>query len=73
MDNEFTKLKQNPNKEKIENGYALKRNIRITKELITSYLLESRVEYEWMSNNFNNNNIHVILKYDKKAKKQQFY
>ncbi len=73
MDKEFTNLKQNPNQEKIENGYGLKKNSRITKELITQYLLESKDEYEWMANQFNQENIHIILKYDKKAKKEQFY
>lgn len=73
MDKEFTTLKQNPDKEKIKNGYGLKKNIRTTKELITQYLLESKDEYEWMANKFNTENIHIILKYDKKAKKDQFY
>ena len=73
MEEEFDNIKQNPNKEKIENGYGLKKNIRIAKELITRYLIESQAEYEWMSNKFNQDNIHMILKYDKKAKKEQFY
>lgn len=73
MDSEFAKLKQNPNKEKIENGYGLRKNLSVTKELITQYILESREEYIWMSNKFNTENIHIMLKYDKKAKKQQFY
>lgn len=73
MDKEFTNLKQNPNPEKIQNGEGLKKNIRITKEILTQYLLESKEEYEWMANSFNQSNIHMILKYDKKAKKEQFY
>ena len=73
MEKEFDSLKQNPNKQKIENGYGLKKNIEITKELVTQYLLESKDEYEWMSNKFNGDNIHIILKYDKKAQKEQFY
>lgn len=64
---------ENPNKEKIENGYGMKKNIKITKELIAKHLLESKFEYEWMANKFNGDNIHIVLKYDKKAKKQQFY
>ena len=73
IDMELTNLKQNPNKEKIENGYGLRRNIRIAKEVIIGYILESRQEYEWMASQFNTQNIHMILKYDKKAKKLQFY
>jgi glycosyltransferase involved in cell wall biosynthesis len=73
MEKEFDSLKQNPSNEKIENGYGLKRNIEITKELITQYLIESKSEYEWMANKFNADNIHIILKYDEKAKKEQFY
>lgn len=73
MDNEFKNLKKNPNQNKVQNGYGLKKNMRITKELITQYLLESKAEYEWMANKFNQENIHIILKYDKKAQKEQFY
>lgn len=73
MEKEFADLKQNPNKEKIENGYGLQKNMGVVKELITQYLIESGPEYEWLSNKFNTDNIHIILKYDKKAKKEQFY
>lgn len=73
MEKEFDGLKKNPNKEKIENGYGLRRNIEVTKELVTQYILESREEYEWMANKFNGDNIHIILKYDKKAQREQFY
>lgn len=73
MQDEFDKIKKSPNKEKIQNGYNLQKNIGITKELITHFLIETKDEYEWMANKFNQENIHIIDKYDKKAKKQQFY
>lgn len=66
-------VKENPNKEKIENGYGIRKNIEITKELISRYLLESKPEFEWLKNKFNQENIHILLKYDRKAKKEQFY
>ena len=73
MDEEFSKIYKNPNKEKIENGYGLQKNIEITKELISEFLISNRLDYEWLSNKFNGENIHMIVKYDKKAKKEQFY
>ena len=73
MDEEFAKINQNPNKEKIKNGYNLQTNIEITKELISEFLVSSKMDYEWVSSKFNQDNIHIILKYDKKAKKEQFY
>ena len=73
MDSEFSNIKENPNKEKIENGYSLQKNINITKEIISRYLIESKSEYQWMSDKFNKDNIHIMLKYDKQAKKEQFY
>ncbi len=73
MDEEFTKINQNPNKEKVKNGYNLQTNIEVTKELISEFLISSKMDYEWISSKFNQENIHIILKYDKKAKREQFY
>ena len=73
MDYEITKLKQNPSIQKIKNGQGLSNNLEIAKELVAQYLLESQKEYMWMANKFTCDNVHVILKYDKKAKKAQFY
>ena len=73
MDEEFTKIYKNANKEKIENGYGLQKNIEITKEIISEFLISNRLDYEWLSSKFNGENIHVIVKYDKRAKKEQFY
>ena len=73
MDEEFSKIYQNANKEKIENGYSLQKNIEITKELISEFLISNKIDYEWIADKFNKDNIHIILKYDKKARKEQFY
>jgi len=60
MSEEIQKIAQNPNKEKIENGKALAKNIDLTKELITRYLISTKEEYNWSSENFTKNNVHVI-------------
>lgn len=46
-------VKNNPNKEKIENGKGLSNNINITKEIITEFLEESNSEYEWLCLEYN--------------------
>ena len=73
MDYEITKVKQNPSIQKIKNGQGLSNNLEIVRELVAQYMLESQNEYRWMANKFTCDNVHVILKYDKKAKKEQFY
>lgn len=73
MDEEFSKINEKANKEKIENGYGMQKNIEIAKELVSEFLISNKLDYEWLSRKFNEENIHIILKYDKKAKKEQFY
>ena len=73
MCNEFQKIAKEPNLEKKQNGYGLKANIRITKELLAKFLLQSEGEYNWASATFNTENIHMMTKYDKTAKREQFY
>ena len=58
--NEFINIKENPNKEKIEKGMELSKNMIVLKELISTYLVSSKTEYEWLADNFNKNNIHQI-------------
>ncbi len=43
----FESIYQNPNKEKIENGNTLNKNVNITKELITMNIMNDRIEYSW--------------------------
>lgn len=45
--------KQNPNKEKIQNGEALKQNIHLCKEMVSKQLMVQKGEYEWLCYNFN--------------------
>lgn len=71
MEKEFTEIVRNPNNEKIKNGEALSKNISLLKELISSYFISNKPEYEWLSEEFNKNNIHVLK--NKSLKKKQFY
>ncbi len=68
MEKEFIKIVQNPNKAKMENGKSLSKNIDILKELISTYIVSSKADYEWLVEDFNNKNIHRIDIYDKKRK-----
>ena len=53
-------VKNNPSKEKIENGKGLSKNIRTTKELITMYLEQSNPEYEWLCLEYNKNYYELV-------------
>ena len=65
MSDIFQNAVQNQNQEKLENGKALSRNINLTKELITKYLINGKEEYNWRSLEFTQNNIHVNNKFNK--------
>ena len=52
--------KNNPNKEKIENGKGLSKNMDITKELITKFFEESNSEYEWLCLEYNKNYYELV-------------
>ena len=60
MKKEFIMITNNPSKDKIQNGIELSKNMDILKELISTYIVSSKPEYEWLSNEFNKNNIHKI-------------
>ena len=49
----FEKIKNNPNKIKIENGKNLKNSIDITKEMIVKFLMLSNAEFEWLADRVN--------------------
>ena len=66
MEKEFIELVKNPNNEKIENGEKIAENISITKELISSYFIAEKSEYEWLSEKFNKENIHINKVLNKK-------
>ena len=69
MEKEFLELVKNPNEEKIEKGKKIAENISITKELISSYFIAEKSEYEWLSEKFNKENIHI----NKVLNKKQLY
>ena len=71
MEKEFLKIVENPNKEKIKNGKELAKNKNILKEIITLYFIAERNEYEWLTEEFNKENIHRLK--NKKFKKNKIY
>ncbi len=60
MEQEFIKIAENPSQEKKQNGLNLAKNIDILKELIITYIVSSKSEYEWLVENFNRENVHKI-------------
>ena len=64
IEKEFIELVKNPNKEN-----KIDENISITKELISSYFIAEKNEYEWLSEKFNKENVHK----NKVLNKKQFY
>lgn len=73
MDKVLEKIKNNPNCEKIENAKNMKNNIDITKELITRYLVGAQMEYDWLAQKFNRENVDIDWKFEKKANKMLYY
>ena len=73
MEKEFVDIIQNPNKQKIENGEKLSGNIDVLKELISSFLVSNKLEYEWICEEFNHKNIHISNFKNKALKKKQYY
>lgn len=72
MEKEFVKIVENPSEEKIQNAKELVNNIDILKELISTYIVSSKAEYEWLSEEFNRKNVHRI-ELKRTLKKSQFY
>ena len=73
MEKEFIDIVQNPNKQKIENGEKLSGNIDVLKELISSFLVSNKLEYEWICEEFNHKNIYISNFKNKILKKKQYY
>ena len=73
MEKEFMELVQNPNKEKIENGKQLAKNMSLIKELISSYFVSCQKQYEWLCDEFNTKNIHRLPVKNRALKKRRFY
>lgn len=71
MEKEFIELTKNPNKEKIENGEQLAKNINLSKELISLFLVSCERQYEWLCEEFNEKNIHRLV--SRSRNKKKFY
>ena len=69
MEKEFEKVTEKPNQVRIENGKILAKNNEFLKELISAYFMSSEIEYKWLVEEFNNKNIHINEKYNKKIRK----
>lgn len=73
MNAELTKIVKKPNEEKIMNGNLLNENIDILKEMISTYFISSKQEYEWLVDEFNIKNVHKNVKFEKKCSKINYY
>ncbi len=71
MEKEFIEIVESPNNEKIQNGKGLAKNKNILKELISSYFVAERNEYEWLTEEFNKENIHRLK--NKTLQKKKLY
>ena len=58
LEKEFQDISTNPNEQKVQNGRDLSNNSDILKELISSYFISNKSEYEWLVQEFNNKNVH---------------
>ncbi len=73
MDGVFEEIKNNPNIEKIENAKNMKNNIDLTKEFMTRYFIGAQIEYSWLVQNFNRENVDIDWKLEKKENKAIYY
>ena len=69
MEEEFEKIVKNPNKEKKDDRKKFDESTSVTKELISSFFIYEKNEYEWLAEKFNKENIHI----NKVSNKRQFY
>ena len=73
MENIFEETIKNPNSKKIENGKALRLCGDLTKEFITSYMMGTTGEYEWLSKEFNAKNVDRDYEFESKQGKYDYY
>lgn len=73
MENIFEETIKNPNAKKTENGKALSVCDDLTKEFITSYMMGTAGEYEWLSNEFNAKNVDRDYEFESKQSKYDYY
>lgn len=68
MEEIFQNTLQNPNEEKIKNGKELFKFKDITKELISSHMMCSAKEYEWLTLDFNKKNVDAYFECNENKK-----
>ena len=61
------------NNNKQNQGEVPSNNIDILKELISTYLVSCKPEYEWLCREFNKKNVHRLILKNRALKKKQFY
>ncbi len=71
MEQELTNIYLNPNEEKIKTGKYLSKNISILKELITYFFISSKLDYEYLANKFNEENVHKNDIFNNEGKKNK--
>lgn len=73
IDKVFQEVKNNINLQKQENAKNMKNNIDLTKEFITRYFIGAQMEYDWLSKNFNQENVDIDWQFEKKENKELYY
>lgn len=66
IDKIFTDTKKQPNPQKIDNAKNMSSSIDFAKEYITRYFVGAQVEYEWLAQNFNKENVDIDWKLENK-------
>ena len=69
----FEQTVKNPNIQKIENGKSLEECDNLTKEFITSYMMGTIDEYEWLTKEFNLKNVDRDYEFESKHSKYDYY
>ena len=66
MDKVFTTTKEKANAIKIQNAKNMTNSIDLTKEFITRYFIGAQIEYEWLTEKFNKENVDIDWKFENK-------
>lgn len=73
MENIFTKVVKEPNKEKIKNGVNLSNCSNLTKEFITEHMMSTDQEYKWLALEFNKQNVDSDFEFNTEDEKHAYY
>lgn len=73
MEEIFENAVKKPNEEKTKNGLNLGKMKHLTKELITQYLITTKIEYDWLCSEFNKKYVDGDFEFDVENEKRAYY